>query len=174
MWVIGFFVVVGLPKGVMVQLNLIPGERFVDASAKDVNFDKKEIFKWHLSRLIPFNEFRNQKEVTAQGILVYVNEDRDRRFKLKKKFGVATIEGNEGDEANDVFVKYLSELRKYVKGQRSRKPRLGETLTVTGLKDMLIEGDEELKVGTDRPVRQTYYTTKDEKERITNITFFIQ
>ncbi len=173
LWLIGFAVAKSLPKGVMVKLVLnqaLPAQQ-ISYSTKAVNIDGNEKLKWHLTRLIPFKEFMNQKPVSLYGcVQLNVNENRERRITMLKTMHEVIVLADEEDKTYLEYIEYKRKWRKYEKG--SRKPRL--EITTKKLNYLLEDRDKEYKAKRSVGVGETCFATKDEKGRITMIVFFIQ
>ena len=173
LWILGFMVAKSLPKGVMVRmgLNQVMPTQAVSATTKGVNQTTKEKVIWHLKRFIPFKEFMNQEPVTLYGIKVMVNDDRERRLCFSRMMGEVTILQDDEDKTYIDFVDFKRKWRNFSKG--NKKPKLN-SFTTKKFNNILEDRDKEHKAGSQAGVNETCYTTKDEKGRIVNITFFIQ
>ena len=173
LWILGFAIAKSLPKGVMVRmgLNQVMPTQAVSATTKGVNQTAKEKVLWHLKRFIPFKEFMNQEPVTLYGIKVMVNDDRERRLCFSRMMGEVTILQDDEDKTYLDFVDFKRKWRNYAKG--NKKPKLA-TFTTKKFNNILEDRDKEHKAGSQAGVNETCYTTKDEKGRIVNVTFFIQ
>lgn len=86
-YILGFFIAKPLPRGTMLKFN-IGNNLSVKMStpmAKKVNIQRKEIFAWHLSRFIPFREFKNQKPRSFWGDVEMRVDKKTRRVQLIAK-----------------------------------------------------------------------------------------
>ncbi len=173
LWLIGFAVAKSLPRGVMVRitLNQVMPTQAVSATTKSVNMTNKEKVKWHLKRFIPFKEFMNQEEVTLYGIKLMVTSDRERRLCLSRTMGEVVVLADDEDKTYLDFIEYKRKWRNYVNG--NKKPKLA-SFSTKKFNYLLEDRDKEHKAGKILGVNETCYTTRDEKGRIVNITFFIQ
>ena len=74
LWIVGFFIAKRMPKGALIQIRLNPDKPkfLINVSSILVNNDKSSIIKWHLQRLIPFMEFKNQDAISGFGVTLEV------------------------------------------------------------------------------------------------------
>lgn len=168
LWVLGFAIAKGLPKGALIQIKL--NQNFiktnVNVSSKLINVDKKAIFIWHLKRYIPFKEFRNQDSIGEYGVILQVSEDRD-SVMLNNKKRVAIKLDLDDDEASEAIRKWKRNWQGY---QGAAKPSL--KITTKQLNSLIDDTDKEVQAGTIVGLSENYYATKNAKGKIDSIVFF--
>ncbi len=78
---IGFFVAKPLPRGTLLKLKVNAEEysEEIRISTQKLNMAAKDIILWHLSRLIPFREFKDQKPKTLFNLVMIGIDKKTRR-----------------------------------------------------------------------------------------------
>ena len=168
LWILGFFIAKGLPKGVLVQIKLNPNNpKFVISTSSEViNVEKKKIILWHLKRYIPFMEFVDQESVIKYGVSLQVL-NRQPVMVHNKLRTIVKLELDD-DETSDLIRKWLRRWREYDGGSR---PSL--KITTKLLSKIIDDTGKEIRPKTVEGISENYYyATKNQKGRIDTIIFF--
>ena len=110
-YILGFFIAKPLPKGTMLKFNIGSNlaVKLSTPMSKKVNMKASEIIMWHLSRFIPFREFKNQKPKSLWGdVEIRVDKKTKRSQLVAKKEMVELIytqmSTKDGREVQDFIV----------------------------------------------------------------------
>lgn len=167
LWIVGFFIAKRMPKGALIQIRLNPDKPkfLINVSSILVNNDKSSIIKWHLQRLIPFMEFKNQDAISGFGVTLEVI-DGECVMVHNRKRSIIKLDLDD-DDASNAIRKWKKSWQDYVNGT---KPTL--KLTVKQLIRLVDDVDKEVYSGSTTSISETYYATKNVKGKIDSIIFF--
>ena len=89
LFIVGFFIAKPLPKGTLLFFKNVKeeylSEKVGKVSTTKLNMSLKPILLWHLSRLIPFREFKDQKPVEFSNIMFKVDKNTKRTVGMVTK-----------------------------------------------------------------------------------------
>lgn len=123
LFLIGFFVAKPLPCGTLLKLNVSDEEYSEDIKivGKKLNMSAKPIILWHLSRFIPFREFKDQKPVKLFNLVTIEIDKKTRRPVAVVQSRYALIEYMDLTTANKDGSEIQNTVNGYKKGKTKKK-----------------------------------------------------
>lgn len=123
LFLIGFFVAKPLPRGTLLKLAVSDEEYSEDIriASRKLNMSAKPIILWHLSRFIPFREFKDQKPVRLFNLITIGVDKKTRRPVAIVQGRNALVEYMDLTTANKDGTEIQNTVDGYKKGKTKKK-----------------------------------------------------